>query len=212
MTRGATARLFVALDLPVTVHTELARWARRAAADARAGGGHLRLLAPENLHVTLHFLGARPVSEIDAIAQTLTGAALLPVGELSLGAPLWLPPRRPRALAVEVHDDAEESLHALHSELVRALAAVCRLDPRTPPAAGRHHRFRPHVTVARLRPREAPLERVLSATPQISFLPPSVTLFRSWLTPTEARYERLASEPLTPPRADPALPESANPK
>jgi 2'-5' RNA ligase len=209
MTRGATARLFVAVDLPATVRAELARWARRAAADARERGGRLRLLAPEGLHITLRFLGARPVGEIDAIARTLTAPALQPVGELSLGAPLWLPPRRPRALAVEVHDDAEDSLHTLHDELARALAAVCEPDPRATPApAGRHHRYRPHVTVARLRPREAPFERLLPATPQLSFLPPSITLFRSWLTPTEARYERLATEPLTPPKIDPAPPES----
>jgi 2'-5' RNA ligase len=196
MTRGATARLFVALDLPPTVRAELARWARTAAAGARASGGHLRLLAPDGLHLTLCFLGSQPVGEIDAIAHAIAGASLLPVGELSVGAPLWLPPRRSRALAVEIHDDAQESLQALYNELARALTAVCELRPRDAPAAGRHHRFRPHVTVARLRPREAPIERVLPATPSLSFLPLSVTLFRSWLTPTEALYEGLATHAL----------------
>jgi RNA 2',3'-cyclic 3'-phosphodiesterase len=199
MTPGATARLFVALDLPAPLPTELALWARSAAARARQSGGSLRLLAPESLHLTLCFLGAQPVGGIDAIAHTLTLASHLPVGELSLGAPLWLPPRRPRALAVEVHDDAQDSLHALHNELARTLASVC--EPESPAAApaGRHYRFRPHITLARLRPREAPLERALPATPSLSFLPPSISLLRSWLTPTEAHYERLADQPLSPP-------------
>ncbi len=60
MTRAATARLFVALDLPAAPRAELARWARSAAASARAGGGHVRLLAPESLHATLCFLGSTP--------------------------------------------------------------------------------------------------------------------------------------------------------
>lgn len=184
MTRGATARLFVAVDLPSDARAELARWARGAAASARAGGGHVRLLAPRSLHTTICFLGSTPVGEIDAIADVVGGAATA-VGELSLGAPVWLPTRSPRALAVELHDDAQGALGALHNDLVRALVAIGVLE------AG-HRRFRPHVTVARMRAREAPRERALPATPALAFVPRAIVLYRSWLGPTEASYEILA--------------------
>jgi RNA 2',3'-cyclic 3'-phosphodiesterase len=189
VTRGATARLFVAVDLPPPMRAEIARWARGAALNARSSGGRLRLLDPELLHVTLCFLGEQPTGRIDAIAQSVASACAVPVGELSLGAPLWLPKRRPRALAVELHDDAEGALESLRDALVRALATAGDIVPE-------RRRFRPHVTVARLRPREAPSERGLPATPNLSFAPGSVTLFRSWLTPTEAVYEGLATHAL----------------
>jgi RNA 2',3'-cyclic 3'-phosphodiesterase len=223
MTRGAAARLFVALDPPVEVRAQLVGWARRCAWSLRTGAfagehersmggphggedGHagrerrrprragdrveLRLLDAESLHVTLCFLGDRPVGEIDALGDALALAcAEAALGELALGAPLWLPPRRPRALAVELHDDADGSLHALRHTILRELAAVCELEPDAGPGA-RH--FRPHVTVARLRARDAPRERALPATPALAFLAGAVTLQRSWLTPTEAHYECLS--------------------
>ena len=69
-------------------------------------GRPLRLLDPEALHLTLCFLGSRPVEEIAAIGSTLSACAAH-VGELSVGAPLWLPRTRPRSLAVAIHDDRE---------------------------------------------------------------------------------------------------------
>jgi 2'-5' RNA ligase len=219
MTRGATARLFVALDLPHDVRVQLAAWARagassvRAASRAAAGArdpsapgvharrsaaarrsvahGQLRLLEPDTLHLTLCFLGSRPVGEIESIGGALAAACAeaRPIGELTLGAPLWLPPRGPRALAVELHDDAYRALEALHQAVVDALALVCDLQPE-------RRRFRPHVTVARIRSGDAPRERSLPATPPLSFAPRSVTLYRSWLTPAEAVYEGLSNHPL----------------
>ena len=56
-----------------------------------------------------------------------SGACGRVVGELSLGAPLWLPPRRPRALAVEVRDESG-ALLALKGDVLNALAAVSVAD------------------------------------------------------------------------------------
>jgi 2'-5' RNA ligase len=231
MTRGAEARLFVAIDVPAAVRAELARWARSAASavrvasraalgpdstpepNARAGrhratrkstaGGRLRLLEPDALHLTLCFLGSRPVGEIEAIGEAVATACTEapPLGELAVGAPLWLPPRRPHALAVELHDDADGALEELHGAVAAALADFHTLDGTPRPggqgASPRGRRFRPHVTVARLRAGDAPRERSLPATPPLSFLPQSATLFRSWLAPTGAVYEGLATHALT---------------
>jgi len=56
-------------------------------------------------------------------------------------------------------------------------------------------RFRPHVTVARVRGRLRPFE--LPAPPSLEFHPPSVTLYRSVLGRGPATYEAMASVPLS---------------
>jgi 2'-5' RNA ligase len=154
----------------------------------------MRVLAPETLHLTLCFLGARPVGEIDAIGATL-GSFTGRIGELHVGAPVWLPPRRPRALAVEVKD-ADEELAALASGVSRAIAAAIDWEPE-------RRRFRAHVTLARLgsHTRLGPRggEPGLPATPQLWFTPAATVLYRSWLSPAGARYEPLVRSALEPP-------------
>ena len=118
--------MFVAADPPALVRERLAGWARGAAAAITSSepAPPLRLLDPENLHLTLCFLGSRPVEEITAIGSALSACAV-DVGELSVGAPLWLPPARPRSLAVAIHDEAGE-LAGLHA--ADQLPAVDALD------------------------------------------------------------------------------------
>jgi RNA 2',3'-cyclic 3'-phosphodiesterase len=197
MTSAPTARLFVAVVPPEGVCEALAAWARTAVRGLglRAGAGgtsSVRVLSPELLHVTLCFLGSRPVAEIASIGGSLAECAM-PVGELSIGAPLWLPPRRPRALAVEVRDDPEGGLAGLREALVGALARACGY-------VEERGRYRAHLTLARMRegPRGQARERVLPPTPALSFTPASVVLYRSWLSPAGASYEALATHTLTP--------------
>ncbi len=212
MSRGPTARLFVALDLPAEVRETLGEWAREVArARGRGGaGGHgeLRALDPHGLHLTLCFLGARPVGEIDLLASALAPCADHAC-ELSLGAPVWLPPRQPRLLAVEARDESGE-LERLQRELSGALCELCDWQPE-------RRRFRAHITLARVRGRPARRRgrrdgrggRTSAApenesavvqliTPSLSFIPESVTLYRSSLLPSGAEYEALASSALAP--------------
>jgi 2'-5' RNA ligase len=184
-----TARLFVAVDLPALVRERLADWTRTAAASAGVfpgRGGIPRLLGPEAMHLTLCFLGNRPISEMQPLGEAV-GTCGRAVGELSLGAPLWLPTRRPRVLAVEVHDTTGE-LQALKEDVLTALMAACELELQR-----ERRRFRPHVTVARLRERTRPRERRLAPTPALSFLPESLALYRSYLAAEGATYEALTS-------------------
>jgi RNA 2',3'-cyclic 3'-phosphodiesterase len=190
MTRAATARLFVAIDPPARVREALCAWARSAVGPARGRGSGasrpLRLLAPELLHVTICFLGSRPVEEIEALAGVLGECAAL-VGEMSVGAPLWLPPRRPRALAVELHEPSGK-LARLHNAVGLALAVE----------EARHRRFRPHITLARMREGAAPRARELPPTPALAFTPDELILYRSWLSPEGAEYEAVGSATLVP--------------
>jgi RNA 2',3'-cyclic 3'-phosphodiesterase len=178
------ARLFIALDLPADVRGALSAWA----------GGHvggvpqLRLVEPESLHVTLCFLGARPVAEVDDIAATCRAVSGLAAAPLALGDALWLPPRRPRVLTVALVDDAGR-LAAVQSELAASLVAAGVYDPETRP-------FLAHVSVARVR-REAHIRPAQIPTPEpLRFSGRHVTLYRSRLGQGPARYEALASTAL----------------
>jgi len=202
MARAPHARLFVAVDPPAPVREELAAWARGAggALTRDQGPGHpppLRLLDVDGMHVTLCFLGSRPVAEIDAIAAALESCAT-PAGEVCLGAPLWLPPRRPRALAVEVRD-RDGQLARLHGALREALGRAIGWE-------AERRRFRAHVTVARVRGGRRVRRRngtpgadVLPATPQLSFMAETAVLYRSWLSRAGATYEPLLECPLPAP-------------
>lgn len=207
--RAASARLFVAVDPPEQVAAQLTAWARAAARERRSAGGSqqqaLRVLDPELLHVTVCFLGERAVDELPALEDQLAMCERAPV-ELSVGAPLWLPPRRPRALAVELHDK-DGTLARIHAEVTSRLETA----EQTPleqtleghGASAKPRRFHPHITVARMRadgrgrrphgPSGGRVDELLPPTPSLSFAPSELVLYRSWLSPQGATYEPLSA-------------------
>jgi 2'-5' RNA ligase len=173
-----SARLFAALDLPAPVRDALAAFGRAAAADDFA----LRAVRDDALHVTLAFLGHRPLDDIDPAREAVRAVAA-PVPDLALGDLLWLSPRRPHVLTIAVADPAG-ALVALQERVVAALAGAVGYEPD-------RRRFRPHVTVARVRHGAAPRRRGLPDAPAASFAGDALTLYRSWLGGGPARYEAL---------------------
>lgn len=180
--RERGVRLFVAADPPAEVRAEASGWARHLVRFAEG----LRAVPAANCHVTLAFLGDREPAEVPEIAAALADAAGpaagLPSPRLSLGAPVWLPRRRPRALALEVHDDRGE-LAALQGELADGLRRTIGWR------AGRP--FRPHLTVARTGRGFDPSGLRLPVSPALEFEPEAITLYSSTLRPDGARYEAL---------------------
>jgi RNA 2',3'-cyclic 3'-phosphodiesterase len=176
-------RLFAALDLPRDVRTTLAAWA----ASAVGRDERLRLISADVLHVTLVFLGERP--DADAAGSALEAALdpAPPSPPLSAGGPLWLSPRRPHVLTVALDDPS--------GGLTEIQAAVLGAMVRSAGHEAEQRRFRPHVTVARVRGRVRPFE--LPAPPALEFSPPAVTLYRSVLGRGPASYEAMASVPLS---------------
>lgn len=173
-------RLFVALELPAGVREALIAW--------RSGLGRARDLRPlgaESLHVTLCFLGWQRAREIDAIAAACGALAGDPAPQLSLGEARWLPPRRPRVLAVDLVDRSG-ALTRAQATLSRTLAAGGWYEPEKRP-------YLAHVTVARVGRRGRPPREPLAPVPSLEFRAPSVTLFRSRLFRTGAQYELLAT-------------------
>jgi len=184
--KSPRARLFVALDLPDEVREGIVVWGREALADPA-----LRPVAPESLHVTLAFLGYRPEKEIERIAAAVEESAG-PAPWVEMRDPEQRPPRgRARLFALPAISPGAEALQA---GLEQRLVEEGFYEPEKRP-------FWPHVTVARVRPEArgsrrpavvaeppGPLPQGLSE-PRIAV---RMTLYRSVLQPTGARYVPLA--------------------
>jgi 2'-5' RNA ligase len=172
-------RLFVAVTLPGDVREALARWRPRDDA--------LRAVDPEALHVTLAFLGWRDDSAVERIGAAATACASS-VGDLAVGAGLWLPPRRPRVLTVEL-DDPDGKLTALQARVSDAMVTAAGYVPEKRP-------FLPHVTVARVRRGARAPRDELPDPPALRFAPAALTLYRSHMKREGATYEALVQKPL----------------
>jgi 2'-5' RNA ligase len=175
------ARLFVALELPGAVRDALIGWRQQALRN----GPDLRPLAAESLHATLCFLGWQPDNEIEAIATACGALSARPAPSHTLGDARWLPPRRPRVLAVELLDPAG-SLSESQALLSEVLAGGGWYEPEQRP-------YLAHVTVARVaRGARAPRSPLPPLSP-LDFQASRVTLFRSRLYRSGAHYEALAT-------------------
>ncbi|MEZ5078337.1 MAG: RNA 2',3'-cyclic phosphodiesterase [Solirubrobacterales bacterium] len=184
--KSPRVRLFVALDLPDAVRRGIAAWGREELADPA-----LRPVPAESLHITLAFLGHRPEKEVGKIAQAIAESAA-PAPLVELLDPVQRPPRgRGRVFALPASSPGAE---LLETELRERLVEGRFYKPEKRP-------FWPHLTVARGRRegrgpnRPAAVERPpgpLPASLREAFLGVRMTLYRSELKPTGARYSPLA--------------------
>ncbi|HEU5253721.1 MAG TPA: RNA 2',3'-cyclic phosphodiesterase [Solirubrobacterales bacterium] len=184
--KSPRVRLFVALDLPDDLREGIAAWGRGALADPA-----LRPVAQESLHVTLAFLGHRYEKEAGEIAAVVEECAA-PTPWVELLDPEQRPPRgRARLFALPVLSPGTEALQA---EVEQGLVAGGFYKPEKRP-------FWPHVTVARVRPEGRGSRRPAVVSEPPGKLPEGLlearicrrmTLYRSELKPTGARYVPLA--------------------
>jgi 2'-5' RNA ligase len=142
-----------------------------------------RLVAPENLHVTLAFLGSRPVGELAAIAAELREAAAAAAVRPVLSVRGYRETRSVGMLVLEDLDGRAAALaEDLHGRLERL--GVYRREARP---------WLPHLTVLRFRERP----RVRPALPGLGEIGPSeAAVYHSVLRPGGAQYEILESAAL----------------
>lgn len=153
------ARLFIALPLPTDLAASVERW--------RSGrlGDRWQPVAVQNLHLTLAFLGSAEPKRFGPVADAVRDSRPPHTVEVSLGpACVELPPRRPRALAIEASSPAATELAG---RLSAALAAAGIELERRP--------FRPHVTIARGRRDDAEREST-----ELASLPAHLGTSRPW--------------------------------
>jgi RNA 2',3'-cyclic 3'-phosphodiesterase len=182
--KSPRARLFVALDLPDDLRERIVAWQRGFDDPA------LRPVRPENLHMTLVFLGYRPEKDIERIGEAVR-AVHSPAPELRLKPePVGVPRgKRPRLLAIDVESPQAVELQA---EVERKLVEGRFYEPEK-------RSFWPHLTVARVRPEKKggrkpaavesppqPLDRTYVCRPT------RLVVFRSHLKRSGAEYEPVA--------------------
>ena len=180
-----TWRLFFAVPVSDEVRAGIVEIQRQLAPALR---GMVKWVEPENLHVTLKFIGNVPAHVVDKIRQIGEAAAAIacPVELVAEGFGAFPSLRRPRVLWVGLGGDVEP-LAVLAGELDRRLAEAGIAQPENRP-------FTAHITLGRMRRGARPpdlsemasrLERVrLGLAPCSEFV-----LMRSHLKPTGPVYE-----------------------
>ncbi len=190
----ANRRLFVALDPPEPVRRRLAALAVDLRRTAGRHADEVRWVPPENVHLTLQFLGAVPeerVPEIDAAIRAAAAGAR-PLSLELKGAGGFPNARRPRVVWAGVAGEVV-ALGALVADLGRRLAPL-GFAPEDRP-------FSAHLTLGRARDgRGAPgLAGALAHTAEAGGTPwrvADVALFESHLSPKGPRYEVVLRAPL----------------
>jgi 2'-5' RNA ligase len=174
-------RLFVGLSLPEQITARIA--------PMMTGLPGARWLPPESLHVTLRFIG--DVDERDAaiLDQSLT-AIRRPSFDLTItGCGIFAQKRGPEAVWLGVH--SSQPLLDLQGAVERAAVRAGN--------APEEHRYRPHVTLARLR--DTPQQRLQSFVAGHNLFKEQVgidhfALFSSILGKEQAKYTIEATYPL----------------
>ena len=186
-------RLFIAVEVSPEVKAELAA----AQGRLRRGGAPVKWVAPEALHMTLHFLGETDVALLPrlgaALCQALAGSTA--IGLRLAGAGAFPNLRRPNVIWAGI-DGATAALERIQAATGTALESL-GLPRETRP-------FRAHLTLGRVR-REATPAQLEHLGEAIRSLPPftplawdvdRVVLFRSELRPTGPVYTELIGCPL----------------
>ena len=187
-------RSFIAIELPAEVKKSL----RELQAQLKAGSpAPVKWVEPNNVHLTLKFLGNVAADRIDEISSAMTEAVRgispfsLEVTELGV----FPNPRRVQIVWVGLGGEADK-LSSLQQRIESKLAKLG-----FPPE---NRRFTPPLTLARIRDRATPQEReslgqLVTETrldTAQSFSVDSVKLMKSQLTPEGPIYTCLSSAPL----------------
>ncbi len=184
-------RCFIAIELPDGVKRGL----RELQAQLKAGSSApAKWVDPNNIHLTLKFLGSVAADRLDeittAMTQAVQGTPSFPLEVKDLG--VFPNPRRVQIVWVGVSGEVEK-LARLQQRIESGLERLGF------PPEGR--RFTPHLTLARLRDRATPEERQrlgqliaeteFEAAP--SFIADSVKLMKSQLTREGPIYTQISS-------------------
>jgi 2'-5' RNA ligase len=153
----------------------------------RPGGGDVRWVHQESLHVTLHFLGDVEMQDVAAVLEHVAAevAPLAPFRLHTTQASVFPSRRRPRVVALGLEPEAP--LCALAEAVGRGVAAAGLPAEERP--------YRPHLTLGRFGRGNRPATSLDVTAPDTpvsdAWVVSEVTLFRSDLQPAGAQYTPL---------------------
>jgi 2'-5' RNA ligase len=185
-------RLFAAIAIPEPVRNEMIILQRELKPLAP---GDVRWANPEQLHLTLKFLGNVPATSLEAVKQSLTDACT-GVGTFSLrakGIGFFPNKRQPRVIWVGF-EDSENVLADLQARVGRSLASLAEKPGverfLAHATLGRFQKYRRHKTEQLMPCALAHQHRVFG-----EWRVEEVILFRSELSPSGARHSPVAVFP-----------------
>ena len=183
-------RAFIALEISVEVRASLERLQEQL----KQAGGKVSWTRPENIHLTLVFLGELAASRLAKLEAELdaTCAGIAPFTFEVTGAGCFGSARSPRVIWVGIEDESG-SLEHLQGEVSRAAGEVGFPQE--------HRKFKPHLTLGRVRSamRVAELTSALASAKNSAHgrvRAGQVLLMQSQLDPQGARYSLLHASPL----------------
>lgn len=188
-------RLFVALEIPADVRDEFAALiSELRAADSSFSKSRARWVRPENLHVTLKFIGHVDASKVDPIRAALAEVRFeAPVEMQFRGLGFFPSAKRPRVFWAGM--EASPNLAPLAAEIDTRLKKLG--------ISAETKEFAPHLTLARFDP--PGISEGLSAVAQANVAREfgaartgEFHLFESKTRPSGAEYTRLSSFSFAP--------------
>jgi 2'-5' RNA ligase len=185
MSAAERLRLFVALEVPPKARDAI----EEVAARWRPTLTEFRWSLPQDLHMTLAFLGAVDAKDLQEIQKSLTTAAeqISPFATRLAGLGRFPHQGRARVLWVGL-DDAEMRIAQLAAAVRTSLEGWLELGDRP---------MKAHVTIARGHPHAQVPAALLEDRPvAVGFLVHDITLFRSHVGTGPPRYEVLARREL----------------
>ena len=185
-------RLFVAIDLDEQAQNAIADEQRRLVRALGRDGGSLRWVWPDQMHLTLVFIGNADEVRAHAIVDTMHhGLAASPFAMVFTGVGVFPPQGAPNVLWLGVGAGAREAV-----DLQRAVAERLEMVG----VARERRPFHPHLTLARWRSsKPSDRRRVLAASGDDDVARIDVrvvALYRSHLSSAGPTYEVLARAPL----------------
>ncbi len=179
-------RTFIAIFPPPEIRESLLEAARGLSAEQ-----NIRWSRPENVHLTLKFLGEVPEENLDGVRGVLGRICERrgPFEAAISGFGAFPSSRKARVVWADI-TEGRDALRALAEDLEGSLASLGF-------ARETRHAFRPHVTLGRARGRPVGLELAETGPRGPRFPVREVVLVRSVLGEAGAAYSALASYPLS---------------
>jgi 2'-5' RNA ligase len=183
-------RLFIAINLPATQRAIISQTQQQLRAQIQSRGA--KWVAPENVHLTLQFMGEVDAQLVPKIEAALRAACERSASfELQTGGIGCFPdPRKPRVVWLGLNGDLED-LRQLQSAVAAAVAPFhAQRDEKS---------FKPHLTLARVKTFDRDEARAIGravqqaeASSYESWRVESVELIQSELKPSGPVYTPLA--------------------
>jgi len=185
-----TIRSFIAINIPAKIRNKL----EKIQDDLKKSNAALQLVRPENIHITLKFLGNVPVESIndiqDAINESASGFRIFSVSFETIG--VFPNPEYPRIIWTGIEKGRKE-LSLLNTKIGNSLSGFSLHQE--------NRKFQPHLTIARVHSGKN-RKRLVNTLEELKniklgeMLVKKICLMESALKPQGVQYNILKTFPL----------------